>query len=119
MHRDKIEVPFDHSMSAGDWGLAFPGIPRATDVTFSINLDPKSTIHVAGTSILRSFDTYYNGTSFPAFRLVNARMTGGTMTTTWRGFVTDMNLNVGQVQGVMSSEVTIALSDSFTVAITT
>jgi hypothetical protein len=109
--RDPIEVPFDHDMSGGDYQLKFAGVPTAGPMTFSLNWDPKSTIHSQSAGgLLESFDDYYNGTSLPAWQYQNAQITGGTATWTFDGFVSEMSPNMGAVQGSLEAELTVEIS---------
>ena len=109
MERDAIPIPYDHSMAANTWQKSFAGFPRPTEISFALNLDPNAAMHVAGagSGILGSFDEVYNGTSLPAFQYANPKMTGGTITITFDGIITQYNLNIGEVQGVQAAEVTI------------
>lgn len=109
--RDAIPVPFDHSMASGDYELNFAGIPRAGNLTFSINLDPKSTIHSQDAGgLAESFDDYYNGTSLPAWQYQCPAMTGGTATWTFDAFAQQMNYNMGAVQGSMEADLIVKIS---------
>jgi len=118
--RSSIDVPYDHSMGAADWQKRFAGFPTATEMSFSLNLDPGAAIHVggAGTGIYGSFNDTYNGTSLPAFNYYNPAMTGGTITITFDGFVSTFTPNIGMVQGVMAAEVAIMPSGAWTITVT-
>jgi len=119
IERDAIPVPLDHGMSGGDYQLKFAGVPRAGQVSFSVNWDPKSTIHSQSAGgLLESFDDYYNGTSLPAWQYQNGALTGGTATWTFDGFLQNMSTNMGAVQGSMEAELTIEISGKPTLTIT-
>lgn len=111
LERDAIVVPPDHGMTAGDYQVKFAGVPRAGQVSFSLNLDPKSAIHSQDAGgLIESFDDYYNGTSLPAWQYQCPNMTGGTATWTFDGFVQTWNGNMGAVQGSMEAEITLEVT---------
>jgi len=119
IERDAIVVPPDHDMTGGDYQLKFAGVPRAGQVSFSLNWDPKSTIHSqSANGLLESFDDYYNGTSLPGWQYQNPNMTGGTATWTFQGFVQAATPNMGAVQGSFEAELTIEISGKPTLTVT-
>lgn len=119
IERDPIEVPLDHDMSGGDYQLKFAGVPRAGQITFSLNWDPKKTIHSQSNGgLVESFDDYYNGTSLPAWQFQNPNITGGTATWTFDGFVQSFSSNMGAVQGSLEAELVIEISGKPTLTIT-
>lgn len=117
--REAIEVPPDHDMVGSAWQLKFAGIPTAGQMTFELNLDTSNGTHVGAGNLglLGSFDTYYNGTSLPAWRYQNTRAIG-TATWTFDGFVAGMDFSMGDVQGSQSASLTVEIAGRPTLTVT-
>lgn len=110
--REAIPVPFDHDMTGGDFQKKFAGVPTPGQLTFSLNWDPQNTEHVGSTAtgLWGSFNAQYNGTSLPRWQYQNAKITGGTATLVFRGFVQEMTPQMGAVQGSTEAEVVVEVS---------
>jgi hypothetical protein len=120
VEREAIQVPFDHDMGAGEMAQFFAGVPVPGQMTFSLNWDPRATIHAGSTStgIWGSFNAQYNGTTLPRWQYQNGKITGGTATMVFRGFVQSMTPNMGMVQGSVEAEVVVQVSGKPTLTIT-
>ena len=120
VEREAIQVPFDHDMGGGDWAKKFAGVPVPGQVTFDLNWDPRKTLHAGSTEtgLWGSLNKYYNGTTLPAWEYQNGKITGGTATFTFDGFVQSMTPNMGAVQGSVEASVTIEVSGKPVLTIT-
>lgn len=120
VEREAIEVPYDHDMGGGEWAKFFAGVPVPGELTFSVNWDPRATIHAGSTDtgLWGSFNKYYNGTTLPRWQYRNPQLTGGTATFVFRGFVQSMTPNMGAVQGSAEAEITVKVSGKPTLTIT-
>ena len=119
IEREAIQVPFDHDMAAGDMARFFAGVPVPGELTFSVNWDPKATIHTGSTAtgLWGSFNAQYNGTTLPRWQYQNPKITGGTATFVFRGFVQSMTPNMGAVQGSTEAEITVKVSGKPTLTV--
>jgi len=118
--RESIEIPVDHDMTGGTWQQKFAGVPTPGQLTFSLNWDPNQAMHAGSTAtgLWGSFNAAYNGTSLPRWRWRNIKLTGGTATFVFRGFVQEFTPNMGDVQGAFSADVTVEVSGKPTLTVT-
>jgi len=110
--REAVEVPFDHDMGGGAFQAKFAGVPTPGQLTFSLNWNPGTAMHAGATAtgLWGSFNAKYNGTSLPRWQYQNTKLTGGTATFVFRGFVQEMTANMGAVQGSFEADVTVEVS---------
>jgi len=118
--REAIEVPPDHDMTGGEFQLKFAGVPSPGQLTFSLNWNPGTAMHAGSTAtgLWGSFNAQYNGTSLPRWQYRNPKLTGGTATFVFRGFVQEFAPNMGAVQGSFEADVTVEVSGKPTLTVT-